>query len=338
MSHERTHRIAQRILCFLCVLLWPMDFPMHLIFFGTSAFAVPALRALHSAGHTIVAVATQPDRPAGRGRVLTASPIAIAAAELGLNILKPERIRTAEFLEQLKTLAPEIIVTASYGKLLPPDILQLPPQRCVNIHPSLLPRWRWAAPIPWSILGGDTTTGVTTMYMVDALDAGDILLQASVPIAPAEDAAHLHDRLAVIGADLIVQTLDGLKKNNITPRVQDASQVTIARLLTKDDGRIDWTQPAEQIIRQVRALQPWPVAFTHLHNLPLKIFCAEIWPECPMPAGTAPGTIFGVTRSLQIATGRGTLCLTDVQLAGKQRMKSEVFLRGYRVQTGEICT
>lgn len=311
---------------------------MRLVFFGTSAFAVPALRAVHAAGHTIAAVVTQPDRPAGRGRVLTASPVAIVATELGLHIVKPERIRTAEFLADLKNLAPEIIVTASYGKLLPSEILQLPPRRCVNIHPSLLPRWRGAAPIPWSILGGDTTTGVTTMYMVEALDGGDILLQASVPIAPAEDAAHLHDRLATIGAELIVQTLDGLATNKIAPRAQDESQVTIARLFTKDDGRIDWTQPAEQIIRQVRALQPWPVAFTQLHNLQLKIFCAELWPECPIPAGTQPGTIFGVTRSLQIATGRGTLCLTDVQLAGKQRMRSEVFLRGYRVQTGEMCT
>ncbi|MBI2342749.1 MAG: methionyl-tRNA formyltransferase [Deltaproteobacteria bacterium] len=310
---------------------------MRLLFIGTADFATATLQALQASSHTIAAVVTQPDRPAGRGQRLRPSPIAATAAAMGIPVLKPESLKPPVILETLRSHATECIVVAAYGMMIPPPLLTLPPHGCVNLHPSLLPKYRGAAPIQHALLNGETLTGVTTIVLVEAMDAGDILLQEKVPIAPGETAPALTDRLARLGASLVVRTLDGLEARQITPRPQDGRAATFAPLLAKDDGRIDWHRPAHQIINQIRALQPWPSAFTRLHGRRLQIFRGEIPEDRRVPPGSTPGTVIAVTRSIHIVTGDGRLCLTELQLEGKRRMVSEELLRGYPVAVGEVC-
>lgn len=311
---------------------------MRIAFFGTSAFAVPSLHALHTAGHALALVVSQPNRPAGRGQREQASPLVEAARTRHLPITQPQNAKDPALLAQLSALALDLIVVVSYGHLIPPPILHLPRLRCVNVHPSLLPRYRGAAPINWPILNGDTDTGVTIMYMVEAMDAGDILRQERTPIGAAETAAHLHDRLALLGADLLVQTVHNLDAGTIIPVPQDPARVTIARKLSKDDSPIDWRLGAQQIINRIRGLQPWPGASTTLQGQQIKIFGAEIPDDRSVPADAVPGQIIAVTRSLHIVTGDGRLCLTELQVPGKKRMQSEDVLRGFPVQPGERCT
>lgn len=304
---------------------------MRILFFGTSAFAVPALAALRASLHTVVGIVTQPDRPAGRGRKISAAPVAEFARAQGMSLIQPPTLKDDTVVDTIRALQPECIVVVAYGKFLPKVILDLPPRGCINIHPSLLPKYRGAAPINWAILNGDTITGVSTMYLVEEMDAGDVLLQCEVAIHPDETAAELHDRLAPIGAELLVETLDQIAAGRAMPRPQDLAGVVMAPPLTKKHGQIDWHRPAVALARHVRGMQPWPNAYTVLHGARLTIFRAEVSHE---RTEAVPGTVTGVTRAIHVATGDGQLCLTEVQSAGSTRMSVPDFLRGHPVQPG----
>lgn len=306
---------------------------MRILFFGTSTFAVPALAALRASSHDIIGVVTQPDKPAGRGRKLTAAPVAEFARAQGMSLMQPPTLKDDTAVDAIRALQPECIVVVAYGKFLPKVILDLPPHGCINIHPSLLPKYRGAAPINWTILNGDTVTGVSTMYLVEEMDAGDVLLQREVAIGPDETAAELHDRLAPIGAALLVETLDQIAAGRAMPKPQDPEGVVIAPPLAKDDGRIDWQRPAVELVRHIRGMQPWPNAYTSLDGAQLTVFRAEVSHE---RTDAAPGTVTAVTRAIHVATGDGQLCLTEVQSAGSKRMSAQDFLRGHHIKPGIV--
>ncbi|MBX5471263.1 MAG: methionyl-tRNA formyltransferase [Acetobacteraceae bacterium] len=295
---------------------------MRLAFFGTAPFAVPALRALYAAGHDIRCVYTQPPRKAGRGFAVQRSAVHEAALRLGLRVETPERL-TAETAAAFAALGLDVAVVAAYGLLLPPAILSAPARGCLNIHASLLPRWRGAAPIQAAILAGDTETGVSIMQMEAGLDTGPVLLAEAVPIGPRTTAAELHDQLAELGARLILRAL----AENPKPVPQPQTGVTYAKKLTREDGRIDWTASAEEIDRRVRALNPWPGTFTTLMDKPLKILAVSL-----AEGSGAPGVT--LDDRLTVACGRGALRLERVQLAGGKALTAADFLRGHPVPKG----
>ncbi len=274
---------------------------------GTAELACPSLQAV---ANRVVAVVTQPDRPKGRHLAISPPPVKIVAQKLGLPVMQPVKVR--DIIEDIRALRPDLIVVVAYGQILPKAILEIPPRGCINVHASLLPRWRGASPIQHAILAGDRQTGVTTMFMNERMDAGDIILQRAEPIRPNDTAGSLHDRLAALGAELLVETL----ASDFPRRPQDESQATYARKLTKEDGRIDWTKPATEIERQIRAMNPWPGAFTTLGQTPVKIWKAELAP--------APGP--GV-----YPTGDGFLRILELQPAGGKPMSFEAFARGHRL-------
>lgn len=306
---------------------------MRLVFFGTPEFAVPSLEALAGAGHPIAAVITQPDRPAGRGGRLEAPPVKTAAQRLGLPVHQPEKIRTPEFVEWLRSLAPEVMAVVGYGKIIPQNIIDIPPHGIVNVHASLLPKYRGAAPIEWAIAQGETRTGVTTMRIDAGLDTGDILLQRETEIGPEETAVELRRRLAAMGAALLIETLQGLRQATISPRPQDHAQATSAPLLRKEDGRIDWRERAEQIANRVRAFVPWPGAYTWLRGKLL-----HLWRARPAPTGAAgaPGSLRAFQQRLWVACGSGTqLEILELQLEGRRRLPAAEFLRGFQLAENE---
>jgi methionyl-tRNA formyltransferase len=279
-----------------------------------------------------VAVLTQPDRPAGRGRKPTPPPVAVRARELGLRVLQPERLRAVQ--EELEELRAEVGVVVAYGKLIPRWLLDLPPHGFLNVHPSLLPRYRGASPIPHAILNGDPETGVTVIRLTEELDAGPILAQERVPIGPQDTAGTLEARLARVAADLLLRTLQVLEQGEIHPRPQDASAATYCGKLTKEDGHIRWEEPAEQIERRIRAMDPWPGAFTAREGRLLKIWRARV---AAGEGSGRPGEIVGVTREgFVVATGRGALEVLEVQPPGGRRMAADAYVRGHRIRIGEI--
>lgn len=261
--------------------------------------------------------------------------MATVATKAGLPLWQPPSIKGEEALRPFRDAAPDLIVVVAYGQLLPKALLDLPRHHCINLHPSLLPKYRGPAPLHWAILNGDAVTGITTMYINEAMDAGDILLQEATAIAPMETTVELHDRLATQGAALMLKTIEQMEAGTLIARPQDPEQVVLAPMLRKADGIIDWSQPAARIIHQVRGLQPWPMAFTTLQGKHLQVFRAELPDDRSVPDGAQPGEVIAVTRSLHIATGDGRLCLTDLKLEGKKRMASEDFLRGHTVHVGE---
>ncbi len=300
-----------------------MNPPLRLLFAGTPDFAAAALAALLASRHSVVGVYTQPDRPAGRGRKLTPSPVKQLALEHGLPVEQPERLRDPADQARLAAYHTDVMVVAAYGLLLPQAVLDAPRLGCLNIHASLLPRWRGAAPIQRAILAGDRESGITIMQMDAGLDTGAMLLRRPCPIRPDETAATLHDRLAHLGAEAIVEALDALEGDQLTPTPQDPALATYAHKLEKAEGRIDWQQSATQIDRQVRALDPWPVAFSDLDGEPLRLFASRLTGR---PATAAPGTIVSAGRDgLEIATGENTLLIGEVQPAGKRRMAAADF-------------
>lgn len=279
-----------------------------------------------------MAVLTQPDRPAGRGRKPTPPPVAVRARELGLRVLQPERLRAVQ--EELEELRAEVGVVVAYGKLIPRWLLDLPPHGFLNVHPSLLPRYRGASPIPHAILNGDPETGVTVIRLVEELDAGPILAQERVPIGSQDTAGTLEARLARVAADLLLRTLQVLEQGEVHPRPQDASAATYCGKLTKEDGRIRWEEPAEQIERRIRAMDPWPGAFTAREGRLLKIWRARV---VAGEGSGRPGEIVGVTREgFVVATGRGALEVLEVQPPGGRRMAADAYVRGHRIRIGEI--
>ncbi len=297
---------------------------MRLAFMGSPDFAVPALRALHAAGHEIAAVYCQPARPAGRGQAVRRCPVEIEAASLGLPVRSPARVRKVEAeWEAFAALNLDAAVVAAYGLILPTAMLAAPRRGCLNIHASLLPRWRGAAPIHAAILAGDAETGITIMQMDEGLDTGPMLLREALPITASTTTAILHDELAALGARLILKTLE----DSPDPVPQPAEGVTYAARLARDDGRIDWTQDAASIERRVRAFDPWPGTFTTADGAVLKIISAAVTEG----AGT-PGTV--LDEDLRVACGRGAVRLTRVQLAGRAAMDAAAFLRGHKIAPG----
>ena len=304
---------------------------MRIVFMGTPDFAVPSLQALLDAGHEVCAVYTQPDKPQGRKQILTAPPVKILAQQQGIPVYQPQTLKDETEQARLRALAPEAIIVVAYGKLLPKAVLDIPPRGCINVHGSLLPRWRGAAPIQWAVIAGDEKAGVTTMQMAEGLDTGDMLLTYETAVGARETAGELFDRLAQAGAKLLAETLE--KLDRITPRPQDDSQSCYAHMLDKAMAVIDWTKSAREIDCLVRGLNPWPVALTTLAGARLKIYAAE-----PAEGSGKPGEVLESEpkKGLVVACGSGALALHEVQLVGGKRMQSADFLRGHAVSKGSI--
>ena len=309
---------------------------MQLLFMGSGSFAVPALRALlASSSHQVVALLTQPDKPAGRGHRLRLPPTKHVAIEHDLDVHQPAKVRLPDSVELVRELAPECIVVVAYGQIIPPSILEIPPKGIINVHASLLPRLRGAAPIQWAIARGATETGVSTMLMDEGLDTGAVLLQGSTPIGRDETARELEPRLAALGAGLLERTLERWADGALEPTPQDDSEATLAPRIKKEDARVDWSLPAGTIVSCVRAFDPWPVAFTIFASLPLKIWKANLLDGT---SSRPPGSIVAMKdEGIHIACGEGTiLALREVQLSGKARMAAAEFARGRRLQLGTL--
>ena len=302
---------------------------MRIVFMGTPDFAVPSLQALIDAGHDVCAVYTQPDKPQGRKQILTAPPVKTLALEHDIPVFQPNTLKNEDEQARLRELAPEVIIVVAYGKLLPKAVLDIPPHGCINVHGSLLPRWRGAAPIQWAVIAGDEMAGVTTMQMAEGLDTGDMLLTYETKVGEKETAGELFDRLAQSGAELLTETL--VKLNDITPRPQDDAQSCYAHMLDKQMAVIDWSKSAHEIDCLIRGLNPWPIALTTLSGERLKVFAAE------KAAGNGePGAVLEADpkKGLTVACGEGALKLTEIQLVGGKRMKATDFLRGHAIEVG----
>ncbi len=307
---------------------------MKIVFMGTPDFAVPPLEALIDAGHDITAVVTQPDRPKGRGNAMGVSPVKEAAMKAGICVLQPEHARDASFTDEISKLLPDVCVVAAYGQILPPDILDIPRYGCVNIHASLLPRYRGASPIQWAIINGDEESGITTMLMDAGMDTGDILEQKSIKLNPEETGESLEERLSRLGAELILSTLKGLEEGTLIPRPQDASKATVVRKIDKSMGDLNLKDDASRLERLIRGLIPWPGASIMCGGKRLKIWSADAKPsDDTAPAGTVLKASNG---ELLVQTGRGALAVKELQLEGKKKMDTASFLRGYPLKAGDI--
>jgi methionyl-tRNA formyltransferase len=308
---------------------------MRLVFLGTPSFAVPTLEHIVAAGHQVLEVVTQPDRPRGRGQKPAPPPVKETAERLGIPVFQPERVRRPEPVERLRALAPEAMVIVGYGQIVPQNIIDLAPLGIINVHASLLPKYRGAAPVQWAVINGETRTGVTTMRIDAGLDTGDMLLKSETEIGEAETAVELAARLSVTGAELLVKTLEGLAGGRIVPEKQDPAQATYAPILKKEDGLIDWAQPARAIYNRVRGLQPWPGAYTRFRGQQL-----HVWKAVLGVGGWGLG-VGGVGRILTmkpllISCGEGALELSEVQLEGRRRMSAADFANGQRLTENEI--
>jgi methionyl-tRNA formyltransferase len=308
---------------------------MKLVFCGTPMFAVPCLERVVNAGHEVTLVVTQPDRPQGRGMTLTPPPVKQFAIKLGLPVIQPERIKTnQEFRDQISAQQADAIIVVGYGRIIPSWMLQLPQHGNINVHGSLLPKYRGAAPIQWAIARGETVTGVTTMRIDEGLDTGDMLMQREMDILPDDTAVTLAPRMAAIGAELLVETLAAIKKGNIRPVPQDNSQATLAPILKKEDGQIDFSLAAKEVHDRLRGFQPWPGAFTHYRGKTVKIVTAE-----PASANleVAPGELYlhGSDQLMVGCAGGTLLALLQIQPEGKKAMAARDFISGYRPASGE---
>jgi methionyl-tRNA formyltransferase len=303
---------------------------MKLIFMGTPAFAVPTLDRLVESGHQMAAVFTQPDRPKGRGQHDAVSPVKEAALKLGLDVHQPERVKRPEIVEQIRAMAPDAIVIVGYGQIIPKSILDIPPKGIINVHASLLPKYRGAAPIQWAIANGETRTGVTTMRINEGLDTGDMLLKWETEIGTEETAPELGARLAVAGAELAGRTMAEL--DQISPEPQDGSQANYAPILKKEDGRIDWHRPAREILNRMRGFDPWPGTYTTLRGQKL-----QIWKAAIGALKLAPGALRSIEKKLYAGCGEGeSLELREVQMEGKKRMTVAAFLNGFTPANDEV--
>jgi methionyl-tRNA formyltransferase len=313
-----------------------MSDELRLVFMGTPEFAVPSLHTLLAGEEAVVGVVTQPDQPSGRGMTLHAPPVKILAEAHHVPVFQPARLRETSVLAQLREWQPDLIVVVAYGKILPPAILTLPAHGCINVHASLLPKYRGAAPIQWAIAYGEAETGVTVMRVSERMDAGDILLQQAMPIADDDTGGTLHDKLARLGAEALRAALSLFKQGRLVPRPQNEAEATYAPLIKKEDGRIDWRQDATAITRRIRAFTPWPSAYTTLHGKLLKIHSARPAQSFPR-ALPLPGTVVEVTPvSLVVATGGGCLALGEIQVEGKKRLPIEEFLKGHYFAPGVV--
>jgi methionyl-tRNA formyltransferase len=301
----------------------------RIVFMGTPEFAVPSLTALFEVGE-VVAVVTQPDKPKGRGQALAVSPVKARALERGVPVLQPVKLRTPPFSEELRQYAPDVCVVTAYGKILPKELLELPPRGCVNVHASLLPRFRGAAPIQWAIAHGDTETGVSLMVMDEGLDTGPVLAERRLPIAPDETSATLHEKLSRLGGELLREALPAYLRGELTPVPQPSEGVVLAPIIQKEEGRLDFTRPAVELERRLRAFTPWPGAFTTLDGKLLKVHRARVG-----EGRGEPGSVLSVgPAGLEVACGEGSLVLVEVQPEGKRVMGAGEFLAGRRLAPG----
>ena len=304
---------------------------MRIVFMGTPDFAVPCLRALLDGGYDVAGAFTQPDKPKGRGHRVQPPPVKELAEARGVPVFQPPTLKDGTALEILRRLSPDLIVVAAYGKILPRAVLELPRYGCINVHASLLPKYRGAGPIQWCVLNGESVTGVTTMQMAEGLDTGDMLLRQETPIGPDETASELHDRLAEIGAGVLLQTLERLKAGTLAPQPQDDAQASYAPMLTRQLSPIDFTRPARQVHDQIRGLAEWPCAETALDGKRLKVYRSALEPG----RSGKPGEVLP-DGGLLVACGEGAVRLCEVQLEGAKRMDSAAFLRGHPVAPGTV--
>ena len=302
---------------------------MKIVFMGTPDFSVNALENIVKAGHDVVGVITQPDKPKGRGGKMQYTPVKEKALELGLDVYQPQRVKETEFIEKLKEMNPDSIVVIAFGQILPKAILDMPKYGCINVHASLLPKYRGAAPIQWSVIDGEKETGVTTMYMNEGLDTGDIIDKVVVPIDKKETGGSLFDKLAIEGGKLILKTLIELENGTAVRTPQDDSKSNYAGMINKQLGKIDFNKSANEIERLIRGLNPWPSAYTKMDGKTLKIWDADVDDS---ENDSAPGTITEVGKDfIRVATGKGSLKILELQLEGKKRMKTRDFLNGAKI-------
>lgn len=306
---------------------------MRAIFMGTPDFAVPTLQAMIDAGHEIVAVFTQPDKAKGRGKSVVYTPVKVKALEYEIPVYQPVKVRDPEVIEAIAQMKPDVIVVVAFGQILPKALLDIPPLGCINVHASLLPKYRGAAPIQWAVINGEKISGVTTMYMGTGLDTGDMILKEEVVLDEEETGGSLHDKLMNVGAGLLIRTLDLIRDGSAPRTPQDDSQAgDYARMLDKQLGEIDFSQPAIQIERLIRGLNPWPSAYTHLNGKTCKFWKAEVKAENTQEA---PGTVVSVAKDgFELQTGDGILVIRELQLEGKKRMDAGAFMRGFAMSTG----
>jgi methionyl-tRNA formyltransferase len=305
---------------------------MRIVFMGTPEFAVPSLRALIESGEEVAALVAQPDRPRGRGLKPTPPPAKTAAEELGIRVIQPHSIKTEEFLQELAELNPDLVCVAAYGKILPKAVLDLPRHGCINVHASLLPKYRGAAPVNWAIARGEQVTGITIMQMDEGMDTGDILLAREMPIDRWDTGETLSEKLSILGAELLLEAVAGLKRGDLRPLRQDDSLATYAPMLKKDDGRIDWTKPAWEVRNLIRGMLPWPGAFTFLNGKLLKIYRASV-SEGQGREGEVVNAPQGV---LRVVTGNGALDIEELQIEGGKRLGSREFLTGRKIEPGTM--
>lgn len=309
---------------------------LRVVFMGTPEFACPTLQKLLERGEDVIAVVTQPDRPKGRGQKTVQPPVKVLAENNGIPVLQPLRVRAPEFIETLKGMNPDLVVVVAFGQILPKALLDIPGFGCINVHASLLPRYRGAAPLNWCIINGETETGVTTMLMDEGLDTGAMLLKKSTPIGPDEDASSLHDRLSLLGAEALSETLDLLAAGKLSPEPQDGSLSCYAPILKKEHGSIDWNETARTIGNMVRGMSPWPGAFTRLDGKLVKIYRVRTGATKPVDAVTA-GTVLKADRDgIEVACGDGSVIIDELQLEGRKRLPAGEFLAGCKIAPGLI--
>ncbi|MDY5807814.1 MAG: methionyl-tRNA formyltransferase [Lachnospira sp.] len=311
---------------------------MKVVFMGTPDFAVGTLEAIVGAGHEVAAVVTQPDKPKGRGGVMAMSPVKECALRHGLTVLQPLKARNPEFIDEIRAINPDVIVVVAFGQIIPSEIIHMPKYGCINVHASLLPKYRGASPIQWTVLDGCEYSGVTTMLMDEGIDTGDILETATVKLDERETGGSLFDRLSLVGAKLLVETLDKAEAGQLHPVKQDDSQSSYVRMIDKSFGLMDFTQPVEVLERRVRALNPWPSAFTHMDEKLLKIWDATVIQDNNVKAGDYGKVKTDGKTCFMVACDGGYLSVNELQLEGKKRMKVEDFLRGYSIKEGTVLS